>query len=200
MIHLKIKNVSKIFEYIPVSGTFIKTVPGPRSGQYPDGMNMVMVKLPLHTLTSANVTYLANKLKIGSFIGCFMKDQLKNRPENVESGILNLENSVEEGSHWVAWYKNGNDRFYFDSFGMQPPTELLNYLKTTKEIKQKSKVVKQSSVQVQEDSSNECGALCLYVLFHITKGVPFDKILQNLLYRFHKNVNGPREIGLTIVL
>ena len=159
-----------------------------------------MVKLPLHTLTSADVTYLANKLKISSFVGCFMKDQLKARPGKVESGILNLENSSEDGSHWVAWYKNANDRYYFDSYGMPPPKELLNYLKTTNEIRQKSKVVKQSSVEVQQDTSYECGALCLYVLFHITKGVPFDKILQNLLDRYHKNVNGPHEIDLTINL
>ena len=29
----------------------------------------------------------------------------------------------------TAWFKNGNEKFYFDSFGVQPPLELIDYLK-----------------------------------------------------------------------
>ena len=28
------------------------------------------------------------------------------------------------GTHWVAWYKNGKTKIYFDSYGVQPPIEV----------------------------------------------------------------------------
>ena len=43
-------------------------------------------------------------------------------------GIVNLENSNQSGSHWVAYYKNNNKKYYFDSFGNAPPKELVKYL------------------------------------------------------------------------
>lgn len=45
-----------------------------------------------------------------------------------ESAIINLSKSVEPGSHWVAYYKDGKCVDYFDSFGnLQPPPELVDY-------------------------------------------------------------------------
>ena len=44
-------------------------------------------------------------------------------------GVLNFNNSNQEGSHWVAWIKRGNLKMYFDSYGEgNPPKELVNYL------------------------------------------------------------------------
>lgn len=62
-----------------------------------------------------------------------MRNQL---PENVlvnECGIINLgstkEYSTSRGTHWVAYYKKGNHKYYFDSFGdTPPPFELVKYL------------------------------------------------------------------------
>ena len=28
------------------------------------------------------------------------------------------------------WFKKGKDKFYFDSYGVQPPSELITYLKS----------------------------------------------------------------------
>ena len=28
------------------------------------------------------------------------------------------------------WFKKGKDKFYFDSYGVQPPNELISYLKS----------------------------------------------------------------------
>ena len=47
-----------------------------------------------------------------------------------ECGILNLDSSSGEGTHWVMWFKKGMDKFYFDSYGVQPPSELIAYLKS----------------------------------------------------------------------
>ncbi|KAE9523187.1 hypothetical protein AGLY_016420 [Aphis glycines] len=46
-----------------------------------------------------------------------------------ECGVLNLNDSTQNGSHWVAWKKMKNKKIYFDSFGINPPPkELVNYL------------------------------------------------------------------------
>ena len=159
---------------------------------------MPIVKLPQHTLTSGDVTYLAHKLELSSFAGCLMKDQLKSKPNSIESGVLNLQTSSQEGTHWVAWFKNLKDRYYFDSFGQQPPLGLVKYLKTPKEISQNLAEIKQSSVQVQLSSSHECGALCIYVLYYLGKGCPYGKILQNLLERYQINTLRSHESNLII--
>ncbi|VVC27976.1 Hypothetical protein CINCED_3A023551 [Cinara cedri] len=45
-------------------------------------------------------------------------------------GILNLNNSGQKGSHWVAWIKHENLNIYFDSYGnANPPKELVKYLR-----------------------------------------------------------------------
>ena len=40
---------------------------------------------------------------------------------------LNLDSSSGDGTHWVVWLKKGKDKFYFDSYGVQPPSELIGY-------------------------------------------------------------------------
>ena len=44
--------------------------------------------------------------------------------------FLSLDSSSGDGTHWVMWFKKGKDKFYFDSFRVQPPSELITYLKS----------------------------------------------------------------------
>jgi len=45
-----------------------------------------------------------------------------------ESGIVNLDNARDPGTHWVAYAKKDNHVIYFDSFGnLRPPKELIQY-------------------------------------------------------------------------
>jgi hypothetical protein len=57
-----------------------------------------------------------------------MRDTLPNKVNKVECGILNLDVSKNNGTHWVCYYKNKDTSYYFDSFGLDPPLELQNYL------------------------------------------------------------------------
>ena len=54
----------------------------------------------------------------------FLKKQKLNK-----CGILNLDSSSCDGTHWVMWFKKGKYKFYFDSCGVQP-SELITYLKS----------------------------------------------------------------------
>ena len=47
-----------------------------------------------------------------------------------ECGILNLDSSSIDCTHWVMWFKKGKDKFYLDSCGVQPASELIEYLKS----------------------------------------------------------------------
>ena len=51
------------------------------------------------------------------FIGCFSKDQIK-LIENNKSMIINLQDSNQPRSHWIALKRVNNTIFIFDSFGI----------------------------------------------------------------------------------
>jgi hypothetical protein len=86
------------------------------------------LNLPNTSLSNFQLMEAAEKLKIRNFIGTFMRDSLPIKPRAKECGILNLDGSSGNGTHWVAWYKNGDEKYYFDSFGLNPPTEMVLYL------------------------------------------------------------------------
>lgn len=78
-------------------------------------------------LTNLDIIQFGNNIK--NFRGSFMRNELPKKPWLNECGILNLNNSTKNGSHWVAWKKIKNKKFYFDSFATSPPPEeLINYL------------------------------------------------------------------------
>jgi hypothetical protein len=58
-----------------------------------------------------------------------MKDELPQKVKKIECGIINLQNTNKEGSHWTAYYKNKDKKYYFDSYGdAQPPKGIVEYL------------------------------------------------------------------------
>jgi hypothetical protein len=57
-----------------------------------------------------------------------MRDQLPTKPNNVETGIINLDNSSGEGTHWVAYAIDPRGIVYFDSYGLAPPKEFMRYI------------------------------------------------------------------------
>ena len=59
-----------------------------------------------------------------------MRDSLPTKTKINESGILNLDSSSGDGTHWIMWFKKGKDMFYFDCYGVQHPSELITYLKS----------------------------------------------------------------------
>lgn len=83
-------------------------------------------RLPRRALT--NIDILKYTRDIPYFRGVYMRDNLPNNPNNVECAILNLDISINDGTHWVAYVKVKKYAQYFDSYGLKPPMELINYL------------------------------------------------------------------------
>ena len=131
-------------------------------------------------LTNFDIIHLVKHLNIPNFKGVFMRDELPEQPEEKECGIVNFNKSSEPGSHWVAYYKDGNERIYFDSFGCVAPIEIQKYLKTTKEFLDSEPVIQRNTDIVQMFNTEVCGQLCIYVLDSLSKGAKFQDIIDSL--------------------
>ena len=89
-----------------------------------------------------------------------------------ECGILNLDSSSGDGTHWVMWFKKGKKKFYFDSYGVQPPSELIVYLKLP---------IFYNSERVQQDDEVFCGHLCLFALKQLSLGNNLQAVINCLI-------------------
>ena len=107
------------------------------------------------------------QLKIKHFRGVFMRDNLPKKKRTEECGIVNFADSLSDGTHWVCYFNN----YYFDSYGLPPPLEIVQYLGDNLEY---------NIYQIQK-SGQICGHLCLYFLNRITKGMVFNDIIFSLL-------------------
>ena len=127
--------------------------------------------LPNKPLTNFELMDAVEKLKIPRFRGVFMRNNLPQKPRKRECGIFNLDDTSSRGTHWVAWYKNNKDTFYFDSFGVQPPNELIEYLHSP---------IFYNTERIQPNGQVFCGHLCLYVLCRLSRGENLQEIINDL--------------------
>ena len=126
--------------------------------------------LPNKPLSNIELLEAARKLKIPNFRGV-SRDILPKKPKKKECGILNLDDTTGSGTHWVAWYKNGTEKKYFDSYGLQPPNELVDYLHSP---------ILYNTERVQPYDQVFCGHLCLYVLKQLGGGQHLQDIINSL--------------------
>ena len=130
---------------------------------------MKNVILPNKPLSNFELIDSVKELKIKYFRGVYLRDQLPKKPWKKECGIVNLADSDDlKGTHWVCYYENK----YFDSYGIQPPLEIINYLGLG---------IEYNKFQIQDFETVVCGHLCLYVLSRLSKGDDFNNILIFLL-------------------
>ena len=85
--------------------------------------------LPNKPLSNLEMIDDARKLSLDGFREVFLRDTLSKKAKLNGCGILNLDSSSGDGTHWVMWFKKGMDKFNFDSYGVQSPSELIAYLK-----------------------------------------------------------------------
>jgi len=86
--------------------------------------------MPNEPLTNLEILYTVKKLEIPRFCGVFVRDNLPVEPKRMECGILNLDDTSGNGTHWVAWYRENGKKYYFDSYSIQLPTELKRYVRS----------------------------------------------------------------------
>lgn len=112
-------------------------------------------RLPRRALS--NIDILKHSSDIPYFRGVFMRDSLPKSPKKVECGIVNLDSSKNNGTHWVAYVKNNSYCEYFNSYGdLSPPLELKKYFKKYD--------IYYNYDTYQKFNTVNCGHLCLKYL------------------------------------
>ncbi len=109
---------------------------------------------------------------------CFQQGYITKK----ECGIVNLDDHIGPGTHWVC-YRN-IDRFceYFDSFGLPMPIEVKKYMKTS------GKRLVYSTDEIQERDSVLCGYWCLYYLLERQKGRSILDTIHNCKFDMSDHV------------
>ena len=128
------------------------------------------VALPKKPLNNFEILDAVKKIYLKNFRGVFLRDTLPKKPNRHECGIMNLDDSSGSGTHWVAWLKRGNDKFYFDSFGLPPPNELDKYLGSD---------IFYPTQQIQPRQEVFCSHLCLHVLKQMQNGRGLQDIINS---------------------
>ena len=110
-----------------------------------------------------------------NFKGCYSKDQIKLIGDN-KGMIINLQDSNQPGSHWIALKRVKNTIFLFDSFGVgYIPIGISKVYKNYKIIT--------NIYRIQDISSNLCGMFCvLFISYDIKSKNNFIKFLTLFIY------------------
>jgi hypothetical protein len=99
--------------------------------------------------------------------------------------IFNLDPHDKPGSHWVAMHccMNRCGIHYWDSYGMEPTTEvthLMTRMKEHCEAMGKKMEIKINNIRHQYKNS-ECGVYSLHFIIQLLKGRTFESIINNVI-------------------
>ena len=107
--------------------------------------------MPPHLLTNFEIQrYYENEPR---FYGFYSRSNL---PEKIKDGayVINLDEYVEIGTHWIALFCNKSEIVYFDSFGDEHvPKEIKKFVR--------NKNIIANIFQVQANDSIMCGYFCI---------------------------------------
>ena len=83
-------------------------------------------------LSHIDLLHWVKQLGIKYFRGIYSRNILPEKIHRLETGIINLDDSIGRGSHWVC-YRSVDKQFceYFDPFELIMANEIKNYLKTS---------------------------------------------------------------------
>lgn len=122
-----------------------------------------------------------------------MNDEVVQIPSN--SGkfyVLNLQNSWQDGSHWVLLSCLDRQIFYFDPYGYPPTKEVTQWIQRT------GRPCIFSEIDEQTYSSEACGYYCIFVAKHLLAGAsPGDGDLMRLTEKNRKIVEGRPAVAST---
>ena len=127
-----------------------------------------------NTTSNFQLTKYARELKIPNFHIC-MRDEIAGLPRTTFplNVITNIHTSAERGVHWSAFYISKTCAYFFDSYGLPPTQEIIDFIKAADRTC--------NSLQVQDFNTTHCGQLSLYVLYRLSKGDRFEDVIISLL-------------------
>jgi hypothetical protein len=131
--------------------------------------------------TNVQLINLAKKIDL-PLNAVIYKDLLDNEPFQDGAYILNMQDSTEGGgTHWIGLYIKYPDAYYFDSFGVVPPLEVINWCNSNK-----VKKIIVSYKQIQRSQYGHCGQYTLAFLHAMHNGhSPYLKRYQKFLNEYN---------------
>lgn len=126
----------------------------------------------IEALSNIDIIEKCKALDIFNFKGVFMRDELCGTIGRNESLVLNFDSSQGPGTHWVSLYSCNNRCYYFDSYGFEPPVEVRQYCTNADSY--------YNSFKIQHPNEVICGHYSIYVIYSLSKGIPYDTILDEL--------------------
>lgn len=106
------------------------------------------------TISNIELESLAEFFEIPNF-QCVMNDEMLKMPFHDGYWIVNLEDSSESGSHWVAVIVKNGKKLYWDSFAAPPSLQVTDFLHKTS-----SKYMFNNRI-IQDLKSVLCGWYCM---------------------------------------
>ena len=129
-------------------------------------------------LSNFDIENEARKLKIKHWRGVFMRDQLPSRLRKRERAVINLDRTSGSGTHWTCYDVSPEKILYFDSYGLPPPRELVEYLGNSSNFSYNT--FKLQGINSRGISPPICGHLCLIMLKKLSDGEDFLSILLEM--------------------
>ena len=83
--------------------------------------------------------------------------------------LVNIDDGSQGGSHWTCFIVKDNKSYYFNRFGGQPESFILNQL---------PEPIIYHNYKIQDIDSQLCGSFCLYFLYLIERGNYYDTVLK----------------------
>lgn len=130
--------------------------------------------------TDKQLWHLADKLNIPLNEICF-KNELCTEMPFYGGYIINMANSDSQGTHWIScWLENRNESCcYFDSFGIEPPIEVIEFCNRWNHN------ILLSEKEIQNINSGHCGQYCIdFLLFMSKSKLPLKQRYYNFLAQF----------------
>ena len=93
--------------------------------------------------------------------------------------VINLDKVGNGGTHWTCLYYDCKINYYFDSFGMPPPTHIEQLLKP---------VFIYNKEQIQDVKSDACGYYCIAWLKFMSRGKNKNRLF-NLFNNLFNDIN-----------
>jgi len=124
--------------------------------------------MKLGETTTEDLYNLSKILKIPN-LKVVPRDYIK-KPLKDGNYIINLDKPNGQGTHWTSFIKKDNIIYYFDSFGMPPPTNILII---------NDKMIYYNIYNIQDINEKSCGYYCLYFIYNmILNNYDYKKMLE----------------------
>ena len=104
----------------------------------------------------------------------YLRDRHRKANQNI---ILNLD--INGQSHWTALHINQGKAFYYDSFAVEPPMNVIHYCEKIP--------LSVNNIRVQNLNSVMCGQFCIYALKELQQNKNHKDIWKHISRKFDLN-------------